>query len=220
MFSKTKLVLASLLVVALLALGIGGAIAFAQGPTATPPKSWGDLYQQVLASKLGIGVDKLQQTMTDARKEALAQAVKQGLLTQAQADRLQNAPAGGPGLGNRGVVDGAIRTAALDAAAKTLGMTSADVTTALKGGKTLLDLAREKNVDVTKLRTAIADAEKAAIDQAVKDGKLTQAQADALKANIKPENIDLTRKFQPMMPGRGAGQPPMVPGGRMGKPGR
>ena len=44
-------------------------------------------------------------------------------------------------------------------------------------------------MDVTKLRTAIADAEKAAIDQAVKDGKLTQAQADLLKVNIKPENV-------------------------------
>lgn len=213
MFSKTKIVAASLLVVALLAVGIGGAIAFAQGPTTTPPQKFGDLFNQVLAGKLGISVDKLAQTMTDARKEALGQAVKQGLLTQAQADRMQNA------LGKRRTqID--LATASLNAAAKVLGMTSADLQTALKGGKTLLALATEKKADVTALRTAIADAQKAAIDQAVKDGKLTQAQADQMKANIKPENIDLNRFFPAMGPGRGMGpqQQPPAPKGLPGNP--
>ena len=213
MFSKTKIVAASLLVVALLAVGIGGAIALAQGPTTTPPQKFGDLFNQVLAGKLGITVDKLTQTMTDARKEALAQAVKQGLLTQAQADRMQNQ------LGKRGTqID--LATASLDAAAKVLGMTSADLQTALKGGKTLLALATEKKADVTALRTAIANAQKAAIDQAVKDGKLTQAQADQMKANIKPENINLNRFFPAMGPGRGMGpqQQPPAPNGLPGNP--
>lgn len=183
MFSKTKLILAGLLVVALLTVGIGGSVALAQGPTpSTPPKTWMDLYWQKLAQKLGTTVEKLQQAMQDARKEAAADGVKQGLLTQPQADRIT---------GNVARVK--IANAGLEAAAKTLGMTTAELTTALRNRKTLLDLAREKNVDVTRLRTAIADAEKAAIDQAVKDGKLTQAQADKLKANLKPENIDLTR---------------------------
>jgi hypothetical protein len=144
------------------------------------------LYQQALAQKLGTTVEKLQQATTDARKEALDQAVKQDMLTQAQADNLSKRTQGRVALVSVG-------TARLDAAAKTLGMSTTDLTTALRGGKTLLTLAREKNVDAAKLRTAIADAEKAAIDQAVKDGKLTQTQADSLKAKIKPENIDLNR---------------------------
>ena len=94
---------------------------------------------------------------------------------------------------------------ALDAAAETLGMTSTDITTAMRGGKTVLDLAREKNVDETKLRTAIADAEKAALDQALQNGKVTQAQADELSAKIKPENIDLARTLEQMTSGPGAG---------------
>jgi hypothetical protein len=195
MFGKTKWILAGLLVIALLALGVGGSIILAQGPTPTPPKTWMDLYRQSLAQKLGTTVEKLQQATTDARKDALAQAVKQGLLTQAQADRMSQRAQGGAALAS-------VATVRLDAAAKALGMSTSDLTTALRGGKTLLDLAREKNVDVTKLRTTIADAEKATLDQAVKDGKLTQAQADALKANIKPENIDLNRKSlggQPFM---------------------
>lgn len=187
MLSKTKFIVAGVLVIALLAVGIGGTIAFAQGPTPTG-KTWADLYLQTLAQKLGTTVEKLQQAMTDARKDAADQGVKQGLLTQAQADRmLQRAQAAGAAT--------TIANAGLDAAAKALGMSTADLTTTLKS-KTLLTLAQEKNVDVAKLRTAIADAQKAAIDQAVKDGTLrvTQAQADTLKANLKPENIDLNRR--------------------------
>lgn len=181
MKGRTKFILAGVLVFVLLAAGIGGTIAFAQGPT-TSGKTWGNLYLQALAQKLGTTVEKLQQAMTDARKDAAAQGVKEGLLTQAQADRIMQA-----GVGST------IANAGLEAAAKTLGMTTADLTTALKT-KTLLTLAQEKSVDVTKLRTAIAEAQKAAIDQAVKDGKLTQAQADTMKANLKPENIDLNRR--------------------------
>jgi polyhydroxyalkanoate synthesis regulator phasin len=233
-FGKFKLVLIGLLVVVLLAAGIGGTLVLAQGPTTTPtpatptptapatsgtptpsvPKSLSDLYWLALAQRLGISVDKLQQTVVDARKDAINQAVKQGLLTQAQADRLlqqlQNAAPGtvfdnfgrGRAVGQLRDVATSIRNAGLDAAAKTLGMSTNDLTSALRGGKTLLVVAREKNVDVTKLRTAIADAEKAAVDQAVKDGKLTQAQANSIKTNITPDNIDLnTRSFNVPFPG-------------------
>jgi hypothetical protein len=181
MLGKTKLVVAGVLVLVLLAAGIGGTIAFAQGPTPTG-NTWMDMYLQTLAQKLGTTVEKLQQAMTDARKEAATQGVKQGLLTQSQADRMLGTTAGA-----------SIANAGLEAAAKTLGMSTADLTTALQS-KTLLTLAQEKNVDVTKLRTAIADAQKASIDQAVKDGKLTQAQADSLKADLKPENVDLNQR--------------------------
>ncbi len=208
MTGTSKLIVAGVLVFVLFTAGVGGTIVLAQGPTPTPPAQsgrlgWAQLYLQALAQKLGITVDKLQQAQTDARKDAITQAVKQGLLTQAQADamlnRMQNALPGTPG--QRADARTIIANAELDAAAKTLGMTTADLTTALRT-KTLLTLAQEKNVDVTKLRTAIADAEKAALDQAVKDGKLTQAQADALKANIKPENIDLNRRSFGLLPGR------------------
>lgn len=182
MGKSVKWILAGLLVTTLMMAGIGSGIALAQGPTPTPPKTWIDLYWQTLAQKLGTTVEKLQQAIKDARQEAATEGVKQGLLTQRQADRITGA-----------TVPATIANAGLEAAAKTLGMTTDALTTALRSGKTLLDLAREKNVDVTKLRTAIADAEKAAIDQLVKDGKLTQAQADKLKVNLKPENIDLLR---------------------------
>ncbi len=226
MSSKFKFLFVGLFVAVLVAAGVGGTIVMAQGPTTTPtapaagatpttaapatsgtptpaaPSTLSDLYWQVLAQKLGLSVDKLQQTIVDARKEAINQAVTKGLLTQAQADRLlqrlQNAVPGtvfdgvGPGRapGRAADVATSVRNAGLNAAAQTLGMSTSDLTAALRT-KTLLTIANEKNADVTKLRTAIADAAKGAIDQAVKDGKLTQAQADSIKANITPNNINL-----------------------------
>jgi len=162
-------------------------------------------------------VDKLQAAITGAVQDTLTQGVQKGLLTQNQANALQqrfnNLGAAGLfglfGFGNAGNaqidVRASIESAGLDAAAKALGMTTADLQTALKT-QTLLQLAQQKNVDVTKLRTAIADAEKAAIDAAVKAGQLTQAQGDALKANITPNNIDLNRGFRRnTVPGNGKG---------------
>jgi hypothetical protein len=82
----------------------------------------------------------------------------------------------------------------LEAAANALGMKPAGVTSALGSGKTLADLAKEKNVDEAKVKTAIADAEKAALDRAVQDGLITKERADALKAKIDPSKIDLSRQ--------------------------
>lgn len=224
-----KLAAIGVLVLILLGAGIGSTIVLAQGPTVTPtppaagttptppatgatptpaaPRTLSDLYWRILAQKFGMTVERLQQTLTEARREAITEAVRQGIITQAQADRLlqqlQNTRPGtvfdnfrgrGKAANPLNDVRVAVNTAAVDAAARTLGMTGGDLTTALRGGKTLLDLAREKNVDVARLRTAIADAQKAALDQAVRDGKLTQAQADALKARITPENVDLNRR--------------------------
>ena len=216
MSSKWKFIAAGALVLGLVAAGIGGTVALAQGPTpqSQSGKTLADLFWQALAQKLGTTVDKVKQAETDARKDAITKGVTQGLLTQTQADgmlqRLQNAPLdgmfGGRGPGGPfGGASAAVATAELDAAAKALGMTSADLKTALQT-KTLLALAQEKSVDVTKLRTAIADAEKAAIDQAVKDGTLSQTQADALKANIKPENIDLLHGLPGASPNGGPGE--------------
>jgi hypothetical protein len=81
----------------------------------------------------------------------------------------------GPGLHNQ---------AALDAAAKALGMTSDELSAQLWGGKTLSQLADEKGVDIATVQKAVQDAmlaeTKAAIQQAVTDGKLTQDKADWL----------------------------------------
>ncbi len=65
-----------------------------------------------------------------------------------------------------------------DVVAKALGITAADLRVALVSGKSLQDLAKEKNVSADTVRSATTDALKAQVAQAVKDGVITQAQAD------------------------------------------
>ena len=210
---RNKLIIATALVVMLLAAGVTSTVVLAQGPTPTPPArgNLAQLFLQALANKFGVSVPTLQQNFAEARKDALNQAVKQGLITQAQADkmlqRLQNAPATAPfnfrsgakfgfqkGLA-RGAVRGFLGPDVLEQVASSLNMKPADVTAALKAGKTLADLAKQQQVDEIKVKTAIVNAQKAALDRAVKDGLITQAASDKRKANLDPNKIDLTKKL-------------------------
>ncbi len=77
--------------------------------------------------------------------------------------------------------------------AKSLNLSPADLVTQLRGGKTLADVARAQNVEQAMVKQAIIDARKAEIEHQVTGGLLTQAQANALEANLTPNNIDLTR---------------------------
>jgi hypothetical protein len=71
-----------------------------------------------------------------------------------------------------------------DAVAKALGLTPEQLFSELRSGKSLEAIAEAKGVDMTAVNDAIkaaqAEAQKAAIEQAVKDGKLTREQADWL----------------------------------------
>ena len=87
----------------------------------------------------------------------------------------------GPGRGLGGQVG-------LEAAANALGMTAEELSAELWAGKSLADIAEEKGVDLVELQTTVqtavqaaqATAIRAAIDQALQDGTITQANADWL----------------------------------------
>lgn len=66
-------------------------------------------------------------------------------------------------------------------AAKALGVTEGELRAALVGGKSVQQIATEKNVQMKTVTDAIQAARTALYDQAVKDGLLTQQQADLLK---------------------------------------
>lgn len=78
--------------------------------------------------------------------------------------------------------------AALEAAAKALGMTSDELSAQLWGGKTLADIASAKGVDIATVKAAVEAAQlaetKTAIAQAVTNGTITQAKADWLIAGL------------------------------------
>ncbi|MBI5876893.1 MAG: hypothetical protein HZB53_04515 [Chloroflexi bacterium] len=165
-----------------------------------------------LAKQLGIDVSKLVGAQKATAKALVDQGVKDGKLTADQATKLKeridaanwaDCPRlpgqGGPiGRGNPGPVGGMMGRALKiggDAAAKALNMTTPDLANALRSGKSVADLAKEKGVALDTVKKAIVDAETAQIDQAVKDGKLTADQATKLKDGLN-QRIDNYLQFK------------------------
>jgi polyhydroxyalkanoate synthesis regulator phasin len=199
----TKFKIAMAVMAAVMVLSTS-AVAFAQTPnppTPPTPPTAAQTFWQTLADKLGVTVDKLQGAVRDALKSVVAQLLKDGKLTQQQADNADSRidqfsfnqlPFGGffggrgPGFG-RGMMG---IQGILDAAAQKLGMTSQALLTELRSGKTLADVAKEKNVSTDDLKAAIVNTVGAQLDQAVKDGKLTQAQADRAKTQLNNLSLD------------------------------
>jgi hypothetical protein len=72
-----------------------------------------------------------------------------------------------------------------DAVAKTLGITTEQLYAERSAGKTLAQIAKDKGVSEQQLTDAILAALKQFTDQAVKDGRITQAQADWAQAQAK-----------------------------------
>jgi uncharacterized protein YidB (DUF937 family) len=196
--NKIKIAMAVMAAVMVLSTS---AVAFAQTPT--PPTSpasptTGQTFWQTLADKLGVTVDKLEAAVRDTLKTMVDKALAGGTLTQSQADKAKanidkmpfdRSPFGrfwGPRRG----AGFAIGAEALDAAAQKLGMTTQELMTELRSGKTLSDVATEKKVSADDLKAAIVAAIDAKIDQAVKDGNLTQAQADQIKAQVDKMTLD------------------------------
>lgn len=89
--------------------------------------------------------------------------------------------------------------AALEAAAKALGMTVEELKTQLWGGKTLADLAEEKGVDLADVKAAVEAAMKeemkARIEQAVTDGTITQENADWLLEGLDKGYLSSLKHF-------------------------
>jgi hypothetical protein len=100
--------------------------------------------------------------------------VQPAAAAEAQVDRLSVADGRG----------GLCGTAGQEAAAKALGITTDELSTQLRSGQTLSDLATAAGVDEQTVKdavtTACTEATKTAIEQAVTDGTLTREKADWL----------------------------------------
>jgi ribosomal protein S20 len=216
-----KLMLASVVAVALLGSGLLGAAAFAQTPTPpagqTPPGGDlrpGDVFWTTLASKLGVSVDSLKVAFRDAAKAVVAQRVKDGTLRVKQdaADklnqRLDKMPLNQPpfpivpqrkGPSPKERLTFQVDNLMLDTAANTLGMNPRDLMKELRDGMTLAEIAQQKGVDPNKVKTAMLAAVNTRIDEAVKNGKITEDKAKELESKIAAK-LDLTQRFP--LPGK------------------
>lgn len=150
-----------------------------------------------VATEKGVALQTIVDALVAEQKTLLQQAVTAGRLTQAQADarlaelqtqlptQLSTTFTPGMGKGERG---GFGPGASLTTIATALGVTKSDLQTAFQAGKSVADVATEKDVDLDAVIAAIVAEQTTALKQAVTDGRLTQEQADQhlalLKANL------------------------------------
>jgi len=112
-----------------------------------------------------------------------------------------------------------------DIVAKVTGQSTTDVYASRAAGKSFADIAAAKGVSADTLTADVIAARKTALDAAVKAGTITQAQADAMLANMK---ANVSTKVTSTAPstctgagpgsgaGKGAGRGMMGAGGRGG----
>lgn len=168
-------------------------------PAGNPLRS---LFLDKLAAALNIQRSALDSAITNAGTSTADAAVQQGTLTQAQADALKariqagdvGALWGGRG-GRGGPLGGAhlpgVKQAMLDAAAQTLGITADQLTTELRSGQTLAQVAQAHATTEQAVVSAALAAAKTQLDQAVTGGTLTQAQADAAYSELQARGSNL-----------------------------
>ena len=131
-----------------------------------------------LADALDISVDELDAARQTARETLLAQAVADGSITQAQADEM----ADGNFSPRRYLGDlrqEYLPKETVDAViADALSLTVDDLTAARDAGQRLPEIADQQGVDLSAVQAALQTALADALQQAVADGRITQAQAD------------------------------------------
>jgi hypothetical protein len=193
-------------------VGTGGAIAATQ----LNPKQESQAVVNDAAAQLGVEPSELTAALKEALSNRVDAAVEAGRLTQAQGEQLKariqsgEVPLiglGGPGFEARGGLHH--HFGHLNAAASYLGMTEPNLMTALRNGKTLAEVAKDRGRSVDGLVTALVDAEKAQLAAAVKAGQLTDAQRDSMVAGVEARVTALVNGEigPPPRFGRGEGAP-------------
>lgn len=177
---------------ALLVVGAtGAAVAYAQAPTPAanlfdgrdPGGGHGPMGTAELdaaAKALGMTTDELTTALQTKTLEQIA--TEKGVDIQTVRDAIE------------AVRPLRLGTTELAAAAKALGMTTDELTTAMQSGTTLAQLATDKGVDLQKVQDAISAAHKeemrTQINQAVTDGTMTQDKANWLLEGLDKGYLD------------------------------
>ncbi len=203
--NKLLAVVAVLVVV----IGAGGAIA-ATG--ALSPKQESDAIVSDAAKELGVEPSELTAALKTALKNRVDAAVAAGRITEAQGKAMKaRIDAGGVplfGMGRpgphrmHGVLGG------LDAAASYLEVSEASLRSSLESGKTLAQVAKQKGKSVDGLVAALVADAKAKLADEVKAGRLTQAESNAMLADLKARITELVNHAPPPRPDFRSGRAP------------
>lgn len=199
--------------------GSGGAYAAAAGTPQAAPKPADRAAEQKaflddVAKRLNVTREQLDAAVKGAAEARIDAAVAAGKLTKEQGEaakkRLANglpalgAPGvlggkpgrgpAGPGFGHRGFGFG------FEGAADYLGLSEAQLREQLQDGKSLADVAKAQNKDVAGLKAALKAKATARLDEAVKDGHLTEAQKTKILAEIDDRLDDVINGTPPKRP--------------------
>jgi polyhydroxyalkanoate synthesis regulator phasin len=189
-------------VAALAVVGGGGAAIAASEHSSSPGRSFLDS----VARHLGISSQKLEDATKAAAVDQVDAALKDGKITQAEADALKQriesgdyppffgpflGPKLGPGFGHFHGGPPFLFGEKLSAAADYLRLTEAELRTKLNSGQTLAEIAKAQGKSVDGLKQTLLDETKSKLDQLVKNGDLTQAEADAMYQRFQSHIDDL-----------------------------
>jgi hypothetical protein len=189
----------------------GGAIAATQ----LNPRQESQAVVNDAAEQLGVEPSELSAALKTALTNRVDAAVEAGRLTEEQGavlkDRIESGEVplvglGGPGFGHPGLRHH-IRD--LDAAASYLGLSEANLMSALEDGKTLAEIAKQRGKSVDGLVNALVDSARAELAAAVDAGRLTDAQRDSIVSDLKTRITSLVNGERPPHDGR-FGPPPRL----------
>ena len=189
--------LAVVIVAVAVVAGGGGAIA----ATELSPESESEAVIEDAAELLGVEPEELSDALKQALENRLDEAVEDGRLTEEQAERLKERlqmqdfplfrpPGIGPALPRFGR-HGPRLFAALDAAADYLDIPEGELRERLREGETLAEIARDEGKSVEGLVDALVAEKTKRLDEAVEDGRLTDAQRDRIVARLREHTTDL-----------------------------
>jgi hypothetical protein len=165
------------------------------------------------AKRLNVTPDALRSALGAAEDAQLDQQVRDGKLTQAQADAIKRrradsgevlgpgAAAGGPGPGGMmhpgfGLGFKAGPGGALDGAASALGLSRDDLLKQLRAGKSIADVARAQSKSLDDVKTAITDAVTRELDQQ----RLSADQRAKILDELRSHLDDLVNNARPAAP--------------------
>lgn len=166
----------------------------------SPTNTYCTQFQQNLAKRLNISTSTLQQAEIAAADDTLAQMVKDGKLTQTQANQIKSRLANGipcnlmgghgPGRGGKGAFGFGgpqlqqYMSAVESQIAQALRINTNTLTSDLQNGQTLHQIASAHNVSDSQLESVIKSAVQTELKSAVNASAITQTQANTISQQL------------------------------------
>jgi hypothetical protein len=218
--------------IAVTASASGMSFGFNRTPAGSAPQSAGtsvdatsssavcSTFMQHFATNIGKSQSQINSAFQKAIADTLADEVKAGQITQAQADAIKaklanQTPCTLPALRTSGgakTAIGAYMQQYLAAAASALGISQTQLMTDLKSGQSLSQIAAAQHVSEADFRTKLIANLKPALDQAVTDKKITSAQEQTIIDRLQTGPLPLwnlpARKPKPTPPAAPASPSP------------